>query len=190
MKTIYLFILFVVLALIQLSVPAAMVFKNQSVLNSGTAYKFKTRPIDPTDPFRGKYITLSFDMNKATTTDTLWQNSTDIYVYLKTDSLGYAAVKSVSPFKTNTDDDFVIAQTYGYYQKSNVIDFMLPFDRFYMEESKAYPAEMAYRKASRQGLANNTYALVYVKNGYSVLEDVFINDVPIGTYVELQKSAD
>ncbi|WP_272024070.1 hypothetical protein [Olleya namhaensis] len=59
-----------------------------------------------------------------------------------------------------------------------------------MEESKAYPAEMAYRKASRQGLVNNTYALVYVKNGYSVLEDVFINDVPIGTYVEFQKTTD
>ncbi|WP_272024069.1 GDYXXLXY domain-containing protein [Olleya namhaensis] len=113
MKTIYLFILFVVLASIQLSVPAAMVFKNQSVLNSGTAYKFKTRPIDPTDPFRGKYITLSFDMNNAVTTDALWQNGSDIYVYLNTDSLGYAAVKSVSPFKTNTNDDFVIAQTYG-----------------------------------------------------------------------------
>ncbi|WP_289046619.1 GDYXXLXY domain-containing protein [uncultured Olleya sp.] len=190
MKTIYLFILFVVLALIQLSVPATMVFNNQSVLNSGTAYKFKTRPIDPTDPFRGKYITLSFDMNKAKTTDTIWENNSDIYVYLKTDSLGYAAVKTVSPFKINTNDDFVIAQTYGYYQKSNIIKFMLPFKRFYMEESKAYPAEVAYRKASRQALVNNTYALVYVKNGYSVLEDVFINDVPIGTYVDLQKSPD
>ncbi|QXP60082.1 GDYXXLXY domain-containing protein [Olleya sp. HaHaR_3_96] len=190
MKTIYIFILFVVLALIQLSVPTAMVFKNQSVLNSGTAYKFKTRPIDPTDPFRGKYITLSFDMNKAVTADTLWENNSAIYVYLKTDNLGYAAIKSVSPFRTNTDDDFVIAKTYGYYQKSKIIQFRLPFDRFYMEESKAYPAEMAYRKASRQGLVNNTYGLVYVKNGQSVLEDVFINDVPIGTYVEMQKAAD
>jgi len=53
-----------------------------------------------------------------------------------------------------------------------------------MEESKAKPAEDAFRKAQRDSLPNNTYALVYVKDGKAVLDNVFINDVPIAKYVD------
>ena len=53
-----------------------------------------------------------------------------------------------------------------------------------MEESKAKPAEDAYRKAQRDTIPNNTYALVYIKEGKAVLENVIINEVPIADYVE------
>ncbi|OEJ99084.1 hypothetical protein A8C32_07870 [Flavivirga aquatica] len=53
-----------------------------------------------------------------------------------------------------------------------------------MEESKAYDAEVAVRKAQQDSLPNNTYALVYVKNGEAVLEDVIINEISIKDYVK------
>ena len=52
---------FILMVLAQLYVPASMIFQKERVITQGTAYKFRTAPIDPNDPFRGKYITLSFN---------------------------------------------------------------------------------------------------------------------------------
>ena len=46
------FPLFILVALAQLFVPAKMILDREDVLSTGTAFNFKTRPIDPTDPFR------------------------------------------------------------------------------------------------------------------------------------------
>ncbi len=190
MKTIHVFIIFIVLAIIQLFIPAQMIFNQESILNNGTAYKFKTQPIDPTDPFRGKFITLSYDVNSASTKDKSWQRYDDVYVYIKTDSLGFAELDTVSKQKLEITNDYVFATVSRFNDKNWNIEsgyrlyFNLPFDRFYMEESKAYDAELAYRKAQSDSIPNNTYALVYVKDGEAVLDNVFINDVPIAQYVE------
>lgn len=54
---------FFLVAVVQLYVPSKMIWDREEVLRTGTEYKFRTAPIDPTDPFRGKYITLRFDDN-------------------------------------------------------------------------------------------------------------------------------
>ena len=51
---------FIAVALIQLLVPAKMIWDQEEVMRDGKVFRFKTEPIDPNDPFRGKYITLSF----------------------------------------------------------------------------------------------------------------------------------
>ncbi len=56
--------------------------------------------------------------------------------------------------------------------------YKLPFDRFYMEESKAPQAEQLYWKAQRDS-AQVVYALVSIGQGQAVLQDVIINDRPI-----------
>ena len=62
MKTIYIFIIFIVVGLVQLFVPANMILNEETILKSGTVYKFKTRPVDPNDPFKGKYINLNYQI--------------------------------------------------------------------------------------------------------------------------------
>ena len=56
MKTLYIFILFIIVVCAQLFVPSQMIFQQEDVLKTGTAFKFKTQPVDPSDPFKGKYI--------------------------------------------------------------------------------------------------------------------------------------
>lgn len=183
MKTIHLFILFVLVALIQLFVPAQMIFNQENTLKEGTAYKFKTQPIDPTDPFRGKYITLRYEINAYPTKDSIWEPQQDVFIYLKTDSLGFAEIDQVSKRPLETTSEYIIAKVNVYDEYQDVLRIHLPFDRFYMKETKAKDAEIAHRKAQRDSLPNNTYALVFVKDGTSVLENVFINDIPIADYV-------
>ena len=60
-KKILLISAFVLVVLVQLYVPAKMIWGREEVLNTGTEYKFRTAPIDPNDVFRGKYINLNYE---------------------------------------------------------------------------------------------------------------------------------
>ncbi len=185
MKTIHLFILFLILALAQLFVPTKMILNQENILETGIIYKFKTQPIDPSDPFRGKYITLNYEARSFKTKDSVWERNETIYVYLKKDSLGYAAVDQVSKVILEYDDkNYIQAKAKWYRNYTDELQIEFPFNRFYMEETKAYDAEIAVRNRQRDSLPNNTHALVYVKEGEAVLKDVIIDDISIKDYVE------
>jgi len=185
MKKIVFIIVFGLIIIVQWAVPAKLVLEQEDTLKNGTVYHFKTRPIDPTDPFRGKYIVLDYEVNSAACTGMYWDEESSIYVYLEEDAEGFAKVARVSPEKLDTNKDYVLAK----YNRHNdsALWFQLPFNRFYMEESKAYDAELAVRNAQRDSLPNNCYAAVLVKGKNAVLKDVFIDDIPIQKYVERMK---
>ncbi len=182
MKTIYVFIGFMVIALIQIFIPSQMIWQQEDVLTSGKAYKFKTRPIDPSDPFRGKYITLDYDMNSFAIADSSFVYGDKILIYIEKDSTGFAKAIQVSKKPLANDRDYVVAKVTDNYNE--VVNFELPFDRFYMEESKAKDAERAYIHKNTDSLKENVYALVHVKDGRSVLKDVIIDGISIQDYVE------
>ncbi len=186
MKPIYIFLIFVLLVLAQIYIPAKMILDQEAIIKTGTAYKFKTRPVDPSDPFKGKYIHLNYDITSVLSNDSTWTNYEPIYIALKTDTLGFAMVETVSR-DVPESGDYVKAQVDWYNTYEKKINFSFPFDEFYMNELKAYNAELAYLKAQQDSLPNNTYALVYILNGNGVLDNVFINDIPIAKYVEKQE---
>ena len=181
MKIIYIFIVFIIVSIAQIWVPIHMIMDSEKALVSGKAYKFKTRPIDPTDPFRGKYITLQYEINRFNSKDSYIKGE-EIYVYLKEDKEGFAEVSDVSKVLLPNKGDYVLANVI--YDREDLVSFQLPFNVFYMEESKAYDAELAYNRINRDSSSNNVYALVYIKDDKAVLENVFIDDIPISEYVE------
>ncbi|MDY8136423.1 GDYXXLXY domain-containing protein [Aquimarina sp. 2201CG5-10] len=181
MKTKYLLLLFILVALVQIFVPAQIIWNNNDTITSGKAYRFKTIPIDPTDPFRGKYITLRYDMDSYIISDTTYVKGDEIYVYIQNDDQGFAMIHSISKEPLNNKLDYVIAEVTGNY--NNKVKFKLPFNRFYLEETKAPKAEKAYAEANRNNYLENVYGLVYIKNDTAVLEDVIINCVSISEYV-------
>ena len=181
---------FILLVLVQLFVPANMIIEQEAILKKGTAYKFKTAPIDPYDPFRGKYVWLSYEDNwvEIDTADG-WNYFDKVYVEIENDMDGFAKIKSVSrfPLSGNTSDyietTISLIQTYEEPAKLYV-DY--PFDRFYMDEFKAQPAEDLVREASID-TSVISYALVKIKNGQAVIENVYIDDVPLKEFVEQQQ---
>ena len=48
--------LLVILALLQIGITASSILKYESTLRTGTLYRIPTMPIDPADPFRGRYV--------------------------------------------------------------------------------------------------------------------------------------
>lgn len=181
-KYIYTFLL-VLLFSIQIFVPAQMIYQQEDALVTGTAYKFKTRPIDPSDPFRGKFVVLNYEIDSFETSEEGWSDyHGNVFVYLQTDAEGYAEVKTVSKTALNILDDYVIAKS-DYNYNGTIVNFDLPFNRFYMNEKKAYDAEISVRQAQID-TTKICYGLVYVKDGTAVLENVFIDNTPLQEYVE------
>lgn len=176
---------FIVVALAQLYVPAKMIFDREDVLKTGVEYKFKTAPVDPNDPFRGKYITLSFEENTVKVQNEAdWTWNETIYLTLSTDDEGFAKIESASKQKPAERTDFLEAKiSHVSTNKANELMVEYPFDRFYMEESKAYDAEQTYRESQRDP-SQTTYASVFIRNGEAVLKDVLIDGISIREIVK------
>lgn len=181
---------FALMVLAQWFVPGKMIVDQETALTQGTAYKFRTLPLDPNDPLRGKYISLRYELNKAPLVGKQNINwNEQVYVYLDKDAEGFAKATKASKIQLDTDQDYILATASNTYK--DTVHFKVPFNRFYMEESKAYPAEILVRQANRDSLLDNCYGLVYVKANVAVLENVFVNNTPIKEYVEaaIQKNA-
>ncbi len=179
-------ILFIVVSIIQIGVPLQMVISNESAITSGKAYRFKTIPVDPNDPFRGKYIRLRFEANRFVTLDSVeWQRGEIVYVAVGEDEQGFATIRGISrtPYSSQ---DYLRAEVDAIRRddKTTVV-IQYPFNRFYMEESKAPEAERIYREAQIDP-QTDTYALISIRNGKGTITDVLIDGTSIREMVGRQ----
>ncbi|MDQ2656195.1 MAG: GDYXXLXY domain-containing protein [Bacteroidota bacterium] len=167
-------ILFVLMCFSQWYVPGAMIAAEEDVLRNGAIFRFRTQPVDPSDPFRGKYITLSFRDDTFETGDAdKWKLGEEVFVVVEPDEGGFARIVDLTDVKPAAGRDYLeVKVSYGS-ERHVRVDY--PFDRFYLEESKAPGAERAYRDSNRDS-TQVTYAVVRIKDGHSTLEDVMIND--------------
>lgn len=175
----FIFPIFILIALIQLAIPVKSIYNQEQILTHGKEFKFQTVPVDPTDPFRGKYIALNFKENTiGVSTYEKWSKGEKVFVIVEEDKNGFAQVMYASKTVPNNHNHYLsaivqrVTSTKG---ESNLeIQIQYPFDRYYMEESKAKAAENLYRKATADQKIL-TYALVNIKDGKATLKDVMID---------------
>ena len=55
--------------LAQLFVPISMANRYENILQTGEAYRFKVEPRDPADPFKGRYVVLTFPIASGNSQD-------------------------------------------------------------------------------------------------------------------------
>lgn len=176
-------VFFALMCLAQWFVPGQMIYDQEKVISEGKIFKFKTAPVDPSDPFRGKYVTLNFEANSiGIVNPDEWQNAEDVYVSIE-ESGGFARISTVSMYEPEGTDYIKakIDEVTDYTPYTLRVDY--PFERFYVEESKAAEAERLYWRSKRGSTDTSTfdstrvtYALVSVKKGKATLLDVMIND--------------
>ncbi len=185
MKSIKLAILlFALLALVQLAVPAKMIFDSESVIENGTTYLFKLKPIDPNDPFRGKFMTLQFDADQFAVDSCEVFGRTNAFIYLKNDAEGFAAIEAISYKHNRKDLDYIKSSVYcdSYgpvnQQKKPSIQVNYPFNRYYMNENDIKLAERKVRELSRDS-TKTIYGEVMVQTGRARLLGLKSNGVDI-----------
>lgn len=174
---------FIIIALAQLYVPAAMIFEREDILSTGKEFRFRAAPVDPNDPFRGKFIALNYRNNSIVVkSENEWTMNENVYAILTEDRNGFAQIKSISREKPAGTQDFVMAKVGNLiYNDTLQVIIEYPFVRFYMEESSAPRAEIEYNNASRDS-TRVTYALVRIKDGEAVLKDVMIDGISISKF--------
>ena len=157
-----------------------MIFQQEKTLQTGTLFKFKTQPIDPNDPFRGKYVVLNYAANVVDLdSKQSWAYGEGVYARIVEGTDGFAKIGSLEKFPPIGDTHYVkveIANIFGENPLQARINF--PFSRFYMEEHKAPKAEALMRELSRDS-SKVFYSLVFVHKGKAALEDVMLGDISL-----------
>ncbi|WP_207511500.1 GDYXXLXY domain-containing protein [Longitalea luteola] len=176
---------FIIVALAQWLVPAQMIWEREVILKKGKIYRFLTAPVDPNNPFIGKYITLNIKEGAARVDRTFpTKHDQPVYVLLTVDNAGFAKIKSVSLIEPSKEEAYVKAKVNWILNTDHeepLANIDYPFDEYYMEEHKAPKAELAYQQATRDS-TSRTYVQVKIYKGNAVIEDVFINDKPLTSY--------
>ncbi len=156
-------------------ISVGMISGSNRILAEGIPFRFKCAPIDPNDPFRGKFITLSYDaiqfsMDSAKAPEA----GSTVWLSFGEDSAGYARISSLSKTQpASLENVLKIPVSYrGQNEDSTILYFNYPFERYYLEETKAPDAEKLYLDGTRIG---NAYALVYLYQGNARIREVFMN---------------
>lgn len=171
--------------LLQLAVPASMIVGREMTLRHGRQFRFRTAPVDPYDPFRGRFVSLDLEASRVPYSEDMeLARHQKIYALLAVDEAGFAYCRDLVAERPTTGD-YLVARVAWWNKK--FVDLQLPFDRYYAEEELAPEIERAYRAHSRRD-KREAYITVRVRNGSGVLEELYIADLPVGEY--LQRQAD
>ena len=181
--------LFGLMQVAQWLVPSKLIYDSEKTISDGVTFMFRTRPVDPYDPFRGKYITLYFEDNKIRR-DTLesFNDGESVFVLVEADSLGIGVPKDVSHSIFDTSNCFEATVSYSVRDSANGFRWVyleFPFNKFFLEETLAPQAEMTYSETRSDTIPG--FAVVKIKDGSAVLQDVMINDSSIVDLVMAKK---
>lgn len=180
MKPVLRLVLFVIAAVVQLAVAAGAIVSSELALRTGEAFRFRIQPVDPVDAFRGRYVAIRFTVDHAPVAEDFDSRAgTRLFVPIEIDAEGFAVFGQADEkppvggsylrLKTGaiTVDDDGVRQIW----------VTMPLQRFYMDEELAPEAERAVwggPRGEREASVN-----VRVRNGVGVIEELYIDDVPI-----------
>lgn len=176
---------FALLCLAQLYVPASMIMQHERTLTQGELVKIRCRPVDPADPFRGRYVTLDLDLGQARFVKSEEPDappSDQAWVTLEPDADGFVRWGELRKSQPESGL-YVFSRVYPYWStEGDTINVEPPVDRFYMNEEIAPEAERIYFEAVR-GEPGNCYVTARVYQGMLVLEQLYLEGVPAADYV-------
>jgi len=179
---------FILLVCAQWYVPFHILRGKEQILKKGEVFAFACAPVDPSDPFRGKYIDLNFrnlffeDPERRD-----WSYGEKVYLLLERDpQTGEALIQSGSRTPPAGEQDYLEAKVHTWDQvvgEPARVYIEYPFERFYLEEGKAGPAEEMYREYTRSD-STTAYALVSILNGQAVIFDVVVDGESLTKRIE------
>lgn len=164
------------IVLLQLGVPIYGIISRQLVIAYGKEFKFKVRPFDPYDAFRGRYVTFSLTKEYESNTLSTATCEKHCYAQLSSDSSNFAQITRLSESKPSSSD----------YVKLSNNSFDYPVDRYYLNEKLAPEAEkliFSRRLNSVDYDERHTYITAKVKNGTMIITGLFVDNQPIEDYL-------
>jgi uncharacterized membrane-anchored protein len=177
-------LIFGVVALAQLAVPATMVLQREKTLKEGRIWKFRTAPVDPVDVLRGRYIALRFTAEEFPAPAKFEAGNKPVYAVLRQGTDGFAEIDHLTTEPAGTDDTVPVGSVWWWQGKQQV---RFPFNKFWVAEANAAAAERAYVENNRRD-NQNAYVTVRVRRGDAALDQLYIDNQPLSEYVRAHSS--
>lgn len=206
MKTKIFIVAFIILFFVQLGVGLNYVCKNLSALSEGAPIKFKCRPIDPYDMFRGRYVRLNLEnletsyttkidavekmLVKNKTQERLRIYNTSAYVKLGADAEGFAKIESYAPEYNAESGDVINMRCASITRNAEkqtepVIAFVAPITKFFMNENDAPLVETEMPKIMRDNNRRaETYIVARLKGDDLVIENLYLDGKPYKEFLK------
>ncbi|WP_404424405.1 GDYXXLXY domain-containing protein [Nibricoccus sp. IMCC34717] len=180
-------IFWIVLALAQCGVPASMIIKAERVKRLGAEVRLVLAPIDPSDPFRGRYMALSFEIEREVLAKPSGlRDDVPLFLELTVCEDGFAKGTALSVAKPASGLYVEIPSSdwhEGPFDKKNGIRVRLPFRRFFVNETRAKAIEAAAQKLTNARRENPSappvFARARVSGGQVVLLSLEGPDGPL-----------
>lgn len=163
--------IFALVCLAQLVWAGSALWSGEARLQEGREWRFQTRPVDPADLLRGRYVRLGFEQTSGPAEGQPFQPGETGYVRLAEDARGFATVTGVA-HEPPGGDAYLAVRVLR--QPGDRVVFEFPIDRLYMPEELAPVAEQLYRRG-----AGRAWAVVRVHEGRATLIDVLLDGVPL-----------
>lgn len=177
-------LLFAAYGLVILLIPFYLIFQSESILTEGHKHKIRLQGYDPMDPFRGKYLRLSFD-NNVPCEKGVKTGSTG-YVILKKDSLGFSYFASVQANRPS-HSDYIEAKVQMIFGGEAMID-LDNMNKYFINEDIASDAEEVIGDFTSQA-PDKIWLTIRVLDGEARIEDIIVRSKKLIDYIKSGKHA-
>lgn len=144
MKRRWLLIFFAVTAAAQWAVPGIQILKSERILADGKPHRFRIRPVDPADLFRGRYVVVNVERNTVDLDHTPeadeFGRGRAMYVTLQDDAGGFAYPAAIGPTPPAAGECVRVrvqwADTTGHVRAEDVSDGRALLSRIFSEDDR------------------------------------------------------
>jgi len=176
---------FALVMVLYLAYPYYLIYQQEAILEQGTPYRLKLRPVDPVDAFRGRYLALNYNLPFFAKPEALEQGQR-VFLPVEEDSLGYTYFPELL-LSPPSDGDYLKSEATYFTDDSVMVSTPENLQRYYLNEQTAPLAEAAVQELATQ-LDGSTevraYALVRVRKGEVRIEQLFFDGMPLREYLE------
>lgn len=173
-------LVFAAAVLCQLGVPAWMIVHREWTLRDGVRVKFQVEPVDSEDAILGRHVRFKIPASQVTLDGSADRPSrVRSYAVMELDPEGFGHFKAV---RDEPPEAGVYLEVWvGRDGKTGTIE--VPFDRFYLPEDVA-PGAAKGAWGAGGSADEDAYVLLRVHNGFGVVENLYVQDIPILDYLK------
>ena len=172
-------IIFACVILAQLGLPGWLIARHELTLARGEPVKFKVRPVDPYDPFRGRYVNLELEQTTAPLPEGYRpERGTKVYVPIKLGRDGFAKLGHARP-EPPSGGPYIKCRVRA--TDGNRARLDMPLSRYYMEGRLAQPAQTATRQRAMDG---DVWVQARLWRGHAVIVQLYVGDTTIRQYLQ------